>query len=337
MAVFDKVIEINNLVLTKKYIQSLNREERLELVDPIFNYFRETGFPIPDDYNKINKEYKRLLDYKCNLDDKVLFNNSSVATSICRFFCKSFYAVTEEGKPTMLEVFNNDGQLKSLIKNRLGLEWYDEVNEAFNFSPKMLIQGFRSKRLVIATSLFKPVIAKHIYEKYSQVGDLCYDYSAGFGGRMLGAAASGRKYVGVDPLTSNELKEMRDYLKLENCEVYDDVSEEFCIGEETIDFAFSSPPYYNQEYYSADLKQCYNKGEEYFYGVYWKNTLNNIYKMLKTGKFFALNVKNTPQMVEMAQEKFGNVIDELYLRTIRNHLNKKAGIEKTESVYLFKK
>jgi hypothetical protein len=105
---------------------------------------------------------------------------------------------------------------------------------------------------------------------------------------------------------------------------------------DSIDFSYSSPPYFLQEYYTSDLSQAYNMGEEYFYNVYWNKTLNNVRYMLKPGKWFGLNVKNTPKMLEMAIDKFGPVVEQINLRTIRGHLNKKAGIEKTEYVYMFK-
>jgi hypothetical protein len=58
--------------------------------------------------------------------------------------------------------------------------------------------------------------------------------------------------------------------------------------------------------------------------------------MLKAGKYFGLNVKNYPRMVNMAAEVFGNVVEEVSLRTVRSHLTKTAGVTKSELVYIFK-
>ena len=127
---------------------------------------------------------------------------------------------------------------------------------------------------------------------------------------------------------------MRNYFNID-CVLIDDVSENVKLKKNSIDFAFSSPPYFDQEFYDDDKKQAYNKGEDYFYNVYWKKTLENIKYMLKPGKIFALNVKNFPLMVEMAKEYF-EFTDILYLRTIRSHLNKKAGTQKMEGIYIFK-
>jgi hypothetical protein len=337
-----KIVVINGKEITKQYIESLNREEREGLIEPIFEYFRNVGFMYPDDLDKVYDEWNRLLEFKPDLDSKDLFNNSSLATYICKYFCHSFYNATELDKKTnkkkksMLELYNDDNVLRKLVKNRLGLMWGDGSMESFNLSPRMMVQGFRSMRLVNMVSMFKPDIAKYLTMKYSDVGDFVYDYSAGFGGRMLGVASCDRKYLGVDPLTSCELLEMKKYLKLKNCDIIDACSEDFFDGDNIFDLSFSSPPYFDLEVYSDDNRQAYNKGSKYFYEVYWAKTLNNVKRMLKPNKIFCLNVKYQPIMVDMADKCFEK-IDEIKLRTVRSHLNKKtAAAEKYESIYVYR-
>jgi hypothetical protein len=335
---FDQIVSINGHLITTKYVKTLDYIEREALIEPLFQHFRKQGWLYPTDTAKVDKEYGKLCSWQPDLSSNSLFNNSSLATNICKFFCHLFYEATESDKPTMLEVFNDDDKLRLLIRNRLGFDWWDKEDndETFNISFRMLIQGMRSSRLVPAISIFKPNIAKHMYMKYSQEGDTVFDYSAGWGGRMLGAAASGRKYVGIDPLTIDELGQMRDYLQLPNITLIKDGSENVKLGENSVDFSFSSPPYFNQEYYSSDKSQAYNNGNDYFYNIYWKRTLENSRFMLKPGKWFGLNIINYPQMLSMAQEVFGNVIETVNLRTVRNHLTKTAGIEKFEPIYLFR-
>lgn len=338
MVRYNEEIEINGEKLTRKYVESLNKEERIELIEPIFHYFRINGFQYPDDEAKLKKEYKRLCDKEVDVESKEAFNNGSIATYICKYFCRTFYQTTEVGKKNMVELFDDDEVLKKVIANRLGLDWYKQRGEddieAFQISFRQIIQGYRSSRQVAMVSMFKPDIAKWIYSKYTNPNDLVYDPSAGFGGRMLGAMSCGRRYIGVDPLTIPELNRMKEYFGFE-CDLYNGCSEDFRLEENSVDFTFTSPPYFNQEQYSRDERQAYNKGEDYFYNVYWKNTLENIKYMLKPNKYFALNVKNYPKMVEMADKSFKQV-DELKLRTVRSHLNKKAGIEKYEPVHIFK-
>jgi hypothetical protein len=338
----EKVIEVNGNKLTKKYIQSLSKEERIDLIEPTFEYFRKVGFIYPDNLDEVFSEFQRLLESNPDIKSNEIYNNSSVGTYICKYFCNSFFQATEYDKNGnkklhMIDLFDNDDILKKLIYNRFGLGWFEEVNEAFNISPKMMIQGFRSMRLVNMTSMFKPDIAKYMCLKYSNHGELVYDYSAGFGGRMLGAASCGRRYLGVDPLTHYELTNMIEYLGLKNCEVLNECSEYFEGDENSIDLCYSSPPYYMQEVYSVDDRQAYNKGKEYFYDIYWDKTLDNIRYMLKPGRIFGLNVKDQPIMVDMAKERF-KLIDEIRLKTVRSHLNKKnISAVKYEPIYIFVK
>lgn len=336
---FDDNLILNGKELTKKYLGTLNKQERLDLIEPIFSLIKEkiTEFPYPDDKAQLKKEWKKLIDLKIDTSVLELHNNSSMGTIICKYFCHSFYSSCEDKKRNMLEVFQDDDLLKKIIYNRLGLEWFDqEPLEAFNFSPKMLFfQAPRSMRLVAPVSMFKPNIAKYMYEKYSNPGDTVGDYSCGFGGRLLGAMASGRKYIGTDPLTTPELENMAKFFDFKDYQLINSGSEDFKGSENSIDLYWSSPPYYNQEVYSKDQTQAYNKGEDYFYNTYWKNTLLNIKYMLKPGKWFGLNVKNYPKMLDMAKDVFGEVKEEVFLKTVRSHLNKTAGTLKYESVYMF--
>ena len=346
---FDEIIKINNIPLTKKYIESLSKEERLNLIDPIFKLLRSNGFIYPDDLSSINKEWKKLLEYEPDLSTLEVFNNSSLATNICKYFCHKFYLATEYNKPTMVDNFNDDDKLKRIIKNRLGLDWLESdsngpgVNEAFNLSFKMIVfQGQRSMRFVNATSIFKPSIAKYLYMKYSNEGDTVFDYSAGWGARMLGAASCNRNYIGVDPWTTDELTVMKDFLNLKNINLINSGSEDVRLQENSIDFSFSSPPYYQTEVYTLNDRQAYTKGEDYFYNIYWKKTVNNIKYMLKPGKYFGLNIlRKYDKMINIAKDVFGEPIEEVQLRTIKSHLGKNSnrgidGIQKYEPIFIFK-
>lgn len=350
MSKYTEIVTIDGQKIDKKYVASLDKAGREALVEPLFNYFRSQGWLYPDEENKIKSEYQKLVSHVPDLSSNTLFNNSSLATNICKFFCHKFYSATEKGKRTMIEVFNDDESLKKLIRNRLGMDWYDPINnpegveETFAISFRMMVQGLRSSRLVPSISVFKPDVAKYMYMRYSSEGDTVFDYSAGWGGRMLGAASCNRKYIGVDPWTTDELEKMKQYLHLENITLIADGSENVNLGENTIDFSFSSPPYvtdksFIKEFYCQDNRQAYSKGIDSFYSDYWRNTLVNVKNMLKPGKWFGLNVtRDCDKMVQMATEIFGNPVEEINLRLVRSHLNKKGKEDATkyEPIFMFK-
>lgn len=334
---FEQIIEVDGNLITSNYLHSLNKDQKEKLVIPIFDLFRERGWLFPNISKELlKKEYKKLCDYKLDLDKHELNNNGHLATNICKNFCYSYFLSTERNSLSMIDIWNNDDLLKKVIRNRLVLDWSSKTDENFNISNKMIIQGMRSMRMVPGITMFKPDIAKYICLKYSNEGETIGDYSCGFGGRLLGAMSCDRKYIGTDPLTVPELQKMKDFYQFKNCELIQKGSEDYCGEENSVDLYWSSPPYFDQEYYSSEETQAYNKGEDYFYNIYWKKTLENIKYMLKPKKWFGLNVKNYPRMFDMACEIFGDVQEVIYLKTIRNHLTKIAGNSKNEGIFMFK-
>ena len=115
MLKFDEIISVNGNKLTKHYIQSLCENDRLKLIDPIFDQLRDNGFIYPDDEASIIKSWEKVKTYQPDLTAKSIYNNSSLGTNICKYFCHTFYDATETDKPTMIEIFNDDIKLKRII------------------------------------------------------------------------------------------------------------------------------------------------------------------------------------------------------------------------------
>lgn len=96
------------------------------------------------------------------------------------------------------------------------------------------------------------------------------------------------KYFATDPSkkTYNGLLELKEFLNLGKNFKYKNVPfEDLSIKENSIDFCFTSPPYYDTEHYSDDSEQSYKRYESY---VQWKQLflcvmLDKIYKSLKVG------------------------------------------------------
>ena len=207
---------------------------------------------------------------------------------------------------------------------------------------------------------FKPQNARALVERLCPaIWGRVYDYSSGYGGRLLGITSSNMnyEYVGIDPNT--ETFEYLTYLNELITEatgnpgtLHCDVSESF--EPENIDLAFSSPPYFNLEKYSDEETQCmvrYRTLDEWFSG-YVEPTMQNIYKGLNTDGIFATNIADyktygQKEPVEVVQrwiqtaQKMGFTYDGM----IKMMLNTRPGVgndklegrEKYEGVYVFKK
>ena len=206
---------------------------------------------------------------------------------------------------------------------------------------------------------FKPQNARALAEHLCPVlwGNI-YDYSAGFGGRLLGVSSSNMSYnyIGIDP-NSETIKYLKYFNEvLEEAvgtkgKIIKNVSEDFQPYD--IDLAFSSPPYFNLEKYSNEDTQCmvrYRTLDEWFSG-YAEPTIENIYKSLNKDGIFATNIAD----YKTYGKKEYKVVDDWislstrigfkHIGTIKMMLNtrpgvgnnKLAGREKFEGVYVFKK
>lgn len=152
---------------------------------------------------------------------------------------------------------------------------------------------------------FKPSLAKSIYSRFCKDGDICLDYSAGFGGRLLGCLCSGKnlRYVGFEPntKTSIELNELGSKVKEvvkdnSSFRIIKDISENISnyIGYSSVDMAFSCPPYYKYEEYCLEETQSIVKYPLYndWLNGYATETIKGIYRALKVGGFFLTYLMN---------------------------------------------
>jgi|SRR5271166_3656793 len=333
---FYKPIVVNGITLDAEAIEAMSDADKKALVPDIFDFFRTIGFHFFTNRNLIG-EYDDLVKYVPDITVSASYGNN-YCIQLCKYYCKEFFSATSGNSRSIIDVFNDDKLLTYVIENRLLLNWNpkDRKENRFNISYASIVKGSTASGRAPNVSFFRPSVAKLIYLKYSQENDTVYDFSAGWGGRMLGAASCNRKYIGVDPLTIPSITKLKDDLKLENTTLVDGCSETIQLDENSIDFAFSSPPYFDTEIYSQDKTQAYSQGEKYFYNTYWRGTLEKIKLSLKSGKFVAINVKGYPKMVDMAKELFGDTVEEFQLSL--NNSNFKTDREKQnhEIIYVFR-
>lgn len=192
-------------------------------------------------------------------------------------------------------------------------------------------------------------------------GEIYVTGNCGFGGRMLGALSSKNnyRYVGTDPCTETmyHLHQLGEYIEQvtgreDSYELHCCGSEEFRGPKNSIDFAFSSPPYFNLEVYSDEPTQCFNKFpelEEWLEG-YVRATIKNIKYMLKPGKFYAVNIADfkvgsgqvvayVDEWIRISGEEGMPLFDTVYLGVTARagSAEQAAGELKKENILIFKK
>ena len=352
-----------------------------------------TGYePVYDQLNKLdkpayNKDPEGTIDkvfdiYRSiNLVPIIYFTEKGLINAVREFKSISYNTV----KNTKISLGNNKGQPLSrfLFPNMMTAEpkgrgsnslkdrFYDD--KKLKRAIKICYDMREGNKLVYPTAIrralelvtgeniqnFKPQNARALAEHLCPVlwGNV-YDYSAGYGGRLLGISCSNMSYnyIGIDPNTEtikylNYFNEILDEAVGFKGKIIQNVSEEY--QPKDIDLAFSSPPYFNLEKYSDEETQCmvrYRTLDEWFSG-YVEPTIENIYKSLNKDGIFATNIAD----YKTYGKKEYKVVDDWitlserigfrHVGTIKMMLNtrpgvgnnKLAGREKFEGVYVFRK
>jgi len=312
---------------------------------------RNLGFPylVLDNTYLSDFEKLTLLDSKSLLrvvdNKKIVCSKNLKQSRLASVFFPHMLSTKVNNYRTPMEAFNND---VALIRS---------MKLAKKYNRTVTTAGLRSMLQMVShtqgVSNFKPDVSKFIYDEYGNSGKV-YDFSAGYGGRLVGFLASSCiEYVGVDVNKVN----FPCYEKLINAYKTDNkITKLICIGsedyienQEYFDLAFSSPPYFNKEHYSEDDEQSYIKFPTYddWLGGYFYNTISNTVNMLKNNGVLALNIKdikNGKKVFPLESDALSvclqlNIkhIDTLYME-LNTTLNSGSGkIKKLEPIFIFKK
>jgi len=327
-------------------------------ISSVFNIYRSVNL-VPIIYFTEKGILRAIRDFKDSSYNSV--NNGKInlgnnkGQPLSRFLFPNMMTAEPKGRGSnsLRDRFYDDKKLKRAIRICY------EMREGNNLVYPTAVR--RALELVTGENVqnFKPQNARAIVEHLCPVlwGNV-YDYSCGYGGRLLGIGSSNMKYnyVGVDPNT-----ETVKYLNYFNDCIEEAVGVKGTIIQEVsesyqpkdIDLAFSSPPYFNLEKYSDEDTQCmvrYKTLEEWFSG-YVEPTMENIYNGLNREGLFATNIAdyktygNKEYKVVEDWIKTAERIGFKHVSTIKMMLNtrpgvgnqKLAGREKYEGVYVFRK
>lgn len=349
----------------KKYNKILFKgssiEEQAVIINNIYEiYSTKNIFPIMY-YNTdgIKKEIQKCLDKDVAFEGDILNLSFNQGSSLCRFLFPnlSTIACKKYKNNSPYEKFNDSHKLKKAISFCL-----NHKNTKSPVVPSGIKDGLEMLGGNVATN-FKAMNAKALYEKFTPIDGIIYDFSAGFGGRMLGALSSSNnyKYIGVEPnmQTHGNLLELGKHIESvtnrsqsfkiinKGSEVFNDVR-----LHNKVDFAFSSPPYFNLEKYSDEDTQCYIKYPELsdWFEFYVKPTIQHIWYYLKQDAYYAVNISDfnvgktqinfVDKWISMSEE-IGFTYDRqihMKLQTRRgsghDETNKKS---KKEGIFIFKK
>lgn len=347
-------------ILINKYNNSnyilASHTAKEEMVEEVFNIYRNKNiFPINYYTDKdVHKEIIKCIKKEFDFEGSVLNHRFHQGSSLLKWmFPNSNHVFLGSDNRTMLNKFYNDHTLRRAVKFALQ---YDK-----DCRPSKVLGGLRMIGGSTTTN-FKAMHTKALCERYCPENGVVYDFSCGFGGRMLGTLSSKNnyKYIGVEPCTEtySQLLKLGEYIeevtgREDSYEIHNIGSEDYEGVPNSVDFAFSSPPYFDLEKYSEEETQCYIKYpeiDEWFEG-YVKKTIENIYNMLKDGGIYAVNIADfktssretsyVDEWIKISEEIGFQFKEQLFMkiqsRGKNRHTKNGKEIERKEGIFVFVK
>jgi len=321
----------------------------------IVKYWQKVGFPYIDTDEKFRQDkfdaFLKVDDMK-SLDfnnRSFKFNNAGLA--LAWSYHPHAFEVQCNNQKSPMDVFNDYDTFSKGIKKTLKGSFFKKrsfeelmtKNEQTNEMIRTVLRRVSGAQMV---SNFRPVTASALYKLFCDKNDTVWDMSCGWGGRLLASIKAEINYIGTDPNTQTQkgLKEMVTTFGNKACG-YDLLtmgSEEYRPDKNSLDFAFTSPPYFDTEKYSAtETTQSYLK---YSNINTWKEnflrkTLENVHYGLKPNKFCAFNVADVKsyETFEKDTKQIASEVGFKLVDTFDLRLSSQANDYKAEPIFIFKK
>lgn len=259
-----------------------------------------------DEYNNIvNGWYSKPNKKLINTEFNSLMKGKNKISNITRYYFLNLMSDVRlyKRKWTINEVFTNIDLIRHMMaKIKKNPKLYkdptlnDNLSKVFSLGGK----GFASR-----PSNFPLKTVREVLEKYNTNGNY-YDFSCGWGVRLLGSLIHNVNYYGTDPnhLLVDKLNELSTDYKLNKPNSLFNVNSTVdirCQGSEQfipewqnkMGLIFSSPPYYALEDYKHG-NQSYKNNTTYdeWLSGYFTGTVNNIKKYLTDDGYFLININD---------------------------------------------
>lgn len=213
----------------------------------LFNWCRSIDFPYP------NYAEKRLIgDWTslCKYQNVKYAPQCRIGESIIKQYHRSIYSCHRGGSISPLEAWYDDDKLKAVIKNRLVY-----VNDV---DPSKILRGFNVSKICPVVSIFNPILAKYLINRYLSEFSTIFDPFSGFSGRMLGAASLQKRYIGQDlnDIAVDESNQIISFLHLQSLctvsqkDIFESSGEYECL--------LTCSPYREKEIYNqeSEFRSC---------------------------------------------------------------------------------
>jgi hypothetical protein len=277
------------------------------MIKTVFDHYKEAGFPyqVLTDHEKMD-EFISLVTYEGGfVSAEKTFTSNSTGVALANSYHPHRYEIQCSNHKTAMSVFRREDLLQRCIKKCIALS--GTVDDAKLRSMISIFEG------VQVASNFPTGTAKDIYRYFLPNGGCVWDMSCGFGGRLLASIACRNiMYIGTDPSTKTfeGLNTMIQDLRRIGIQFYwpmlfnhgSELSLDVKSG--SVDFCFTSPPYFNTERYSEETTQSF---KAYPYMDMWINrfiggTAKNCYRVLRPEGLVAFNIASVKSFPHIETE-----------------------------------
>ena len=260
-------------------------------------------------------EFLRLREINFQVKGEDIFNYgySNFGNNITNFFMeRERFKVKNDSGLSRLDIWNDLKRRRRLYELAYQNRFRALVDEGLyeHKLPKLMFSRLRDThirgafdRAYKSQNQFKPYVARLIidwFDKNKGGVNNVLDFSAGFGGRCIGAISLDKNYIGLDPNT-NLYEPYRDMLNTlkpyynSNANIIFNYGEDVDFSMFKYDFVITSPPYIVAK--SGRQKELYPEMKEYdsntFYTHFLLPVIVNILKHLPKDKWFCLNVESS--------------------------------------------
>lgn len=318
-----------------------------QLIDDAVGYWRKRGFPYPvitPDHLKREFSLLRATPTDGPLQ-RHLLHASVVGLRIANAFHPQMWDIKVHGI-SPAQRFADDGVLRRVLV------------KACHFWPNRRCWNAQCLRSVMRVhhrlriANFRPLAAKAIIQQLSGNRGRVLDFSAGFGGRLLGALALDRHYIGIDPARRqtcglNRMVRALSAMAPGVAEVHHGCAEDLLplMAASSIDLVFSSPPYFDLERYSTERTQSYQRYPTY---AEWRDRFLSVVvsearRLLRRKGYLVLNIANTSRAPLATDALKLATRDLVFVRRLRLAMNAPPAaravgrIYRHEPVYVFQK
>ena len=327
-----------------------------DVINEVHDIWKAKGFPYyPTDYNWRKGQFAKMMRFDRSTllkpKDKIV-GSSAHGLSLAWSYMPHHWGILCGTMKTPLEIWNDEEHFKKGINKLLtGTFWEQKEHHRITASDmRSLLRRYSGTQ---AVSNFRPTAAALLYDKFiekasplfgTQAGTT-WDMSCGYGGRLLGSIAADINYIGTDPCTETfeGLKQIKeDWAGLNRTiELHQMGSEEFRPDKNSVDFCFTSPPYFDWEKYSEEDTQSYKKFPtvEDWIENFLRKTIENCYYGLKAGGILAMNVANTRRIKTFEKDtvRLGIESGFKHTDTWKLQLSSQTGTPKYEPIFIFQK